>query len=99
MTIFLNMKLNENLKKLMSKRKIRLAELAKDVGLPKSTIHGWLNGAQPRSVLELNKVAKYFGLNIHELCFGEDDLQSVGKPEEVITQLNGVELVLRKIKS
>jgi len=98
MTISLGMKLDENLKTLMNKNQIKLAELAKEVGLAKSTIYGWINGAQPRSVLELNKVAKYFGLNIHELCFGEDGKQNEKYIEQKISQLNDVELILRKIK-
>ena len=81
----------------MTKNKIKLGNLAKEVGFPKSTIHGWINGIQPRSILELNKVAKYFGLNIHQLCFGEEDLEEKNKSEQVIAKFNGVKLVLRKI--
>jgi transcriptional regulator with XRE-family HTH domain len=95
------MELDKNLKNLMTAKNLKLAHLAKSVGIPKSTIHGWINGARPRDIIELNKVANFFGLNVHELCFGKDikktNVKNV-KEEEVISRLGEIELVLRRVK-
>jgi transcriptional regulator with XRE-family HTH domain len=98
MSISASMELDKNLKKLMSVRNVTLAQLAKEVGIAKSTIHGWINGAHPRSVPELNKIATYFGLNIHELCFGSEKEKGPIKSEEVIARFGGIDLVLRRSK-
>lgn len=98
MTIQLSMKLHENLKKLMKIKKVSLVALAKEVGVPQSTIHGWINGAQPRNIIELNKIAKYFGLDIHRLCFGEAHEEILNQNEKLISEFDGVALILKRIK-
>lgn len=46
-----------------------LSELAQELGYSKSTIHGWLNGVQPKSIHDYKTVATLLGLSIDELCF------------------------------
>lgn len=89
------MKLSANLQHLMKERRIALQLLSKQVAIPPSTIHGWLNGANPRAISELKRVADYFGITIDELCFSEDKKKS---DNVIVGKLGDVELVLRKIK-
>ena len=89
------MKLSANLQNLMKERRVPLKHLSKHVAIPASTIHGWLNGANPRAISELKRVADYFGITIDELCFSEDKKKS---DNVIVGKLGDVELVLRKIK-
>ncbi len=55
----------------MEERRIRLSELAREVDVPKSTIHSWMYGCQPRDLVALKKVADYFSISVDEICFGD----------------------------
>lgn len=68
----INIKLQKNLKKLMKAQKIGLKDLSSELDLSVSTVHGWLNGVTPKSLIEIKKVAIYLGVTFDELCFGED---------------------------
>lgn len=93
------MKFSENLKKAMSEHKISQKKLSMKVGLPVSTLHGWLNGAAPKNIQDLKKVASIFGMTIDQLCFDElksfDFNKSLLREEKVVAQFGSVELVLR----
>jgi transcriptional regulator with XRE-family HTH domain len=95
----LQMKFSENLKKAMLEHKISQKKLSTKVGLPVSTLHGWLNGAAPKNIQDLKKVASIFGLTIDQLCF--DDIKqtqpenSLVREEKVVAHFGTVELVLR----
>jgi transcriptional regulator with XRE-family HTH domain len=89
----LSMKLTTNLQVLMKDKRISLIELSKEVDIPSSTIHGWLNGANPRNIAELKRVANYFHISIDELCFGEKVVHS---DQVVVGKIGDVELILRK---
>ncbi len=71
-----NLILSQNLKNLISEKRIRLSHLAREVEVPKSTIHTWMYGAQPRDLVALKKVAEYFSMSVDELCFGDLDYKS-----------------------
>jgi len=67
------MNLRKNLEQIMQARKLSLKALADHVSVPPSTIHGWLNGTAPKSIVELKKIADFFGISIDELCFGDQN--------------------------
>lgn len=96
MSITSVMKLDKNLKHLIKKKKISIADLSKEVAVPQSTLHGWINGTRPRDVVHLQKVAKYFKLNIHELCFCDYINVVSDYSEKIIGEFDGIELVLRR---
>jgi transcriptional regulator with XRE-family HTH domain len=89
------MKLDKNLKKMMLTKKLSLKTLSGQVGVPPSTIHGWLNGAAPKSLVDLKKISDFFGISIDELCFGAAEKNLTVIRESVIGDLGTVELVLR----
>ena len=93
------MKFSENLKKAMLEHKISQKKLSTKVGLPVSTLHGWLNGVAPKNIQDIKKVAGIFGMTIDQLCFddiGPIDLsKSILREEKVVAQFGTVELVLR----
>lgn len=66
-----NFNFGQNLRRLMEERRIRLSHLAHEIKVPKSTIHSWMYGGQPRDLVALKKVADYFPMSIDEICFGD----------------------------
>jgi hypothetical protein len=89
------MKLDKNLKKMMMTKKMSLKMLSSEVGLPTSTLHGWLNGAAPKSLVDLKKIADFFSISIDELCFGLTEKSNHQRRECVLGDLGSIELVLR----
>ena len=93
------MNFSENLKKAMLEHKISQKKLSTKVGLPVSTLHGWLNGVAPKKIQDIKKVASIFGMTIDQLCFDEfinmDLNKSLLREEKVVAQFGTVELVLR----
>lgn len=67
------MKLSTNLKHFLKNEELTLSSLAKELGLPKSTIHGWINGVEPKSLLELKRLSEFIGVGLDQLCFGDVD--------------------------
>lgn len=62
------MDLLDNLDKLMKQKKLNRRQLAKEVGIPASTINSWYNRGYENATLKaLAKVAAYFNISIEEL--------------------------------
>jgi transcriptional regulator with XRE-family HTH domain len=64
---FFQKRLNQEL----NSRKISLNEFARQLNAPVSTVHGWLNGVDPKKINVIKKIADYLNLSIEELCFSE----------------------------
>ncbi len=78
-----------------------MKELALKLDVPPSTVHGWLKGIPPKSILTIKKIADIFNCSIDKLCFSEefekidpDDLDYSGM---IKTGKNRYKLVLEKI--
>ena len=71
MTIEEHMKFSKNLKEFIVKNNFTLKELADQLEVPSSTVHGWLNGVPPKSIKTLKRIAILMGCSIDELCFDE----------------------------
>ncbi|MFZ4715542.1 MAG: helix-turn-helix domain-containing protein [Bacteriovoracaceae bacterium] len=74
--MFINLKskpmhLSKNLNEHLKKRGISLNELARQLDVPVSTVHGWLNGVEPKNIRDFKRVSDYLGISIEELCFGD----------------------------
>jgi transcriptional regulator with XRE-family HTH domain len=74
---------SQNLNDFLLKKKLSIHELSRLMDVPVSTIHGWLNGAEPKRIKDLKKVSSFLGLTIDELCFGNDSNEPA--PEILIT--------------
>lgn len=96
------MKLNEILTKLMKEADISPTKLSKATNVPLSTLHGWMQGIEPRSISQVKNIADFFGINIDYLCFGKDPFEDSNNP--IIQYENEInagtfEVVLRKVKN
>ncbi len=98
--------MSENLKAAMATAKITQKQMAIELGIPPSTIHGWLNGVAPKNIIEVKKVATLFNLTVDELCFSHDIKKMITYPfipeahaiqgESVIAEIGSIEIILRK---
>lgn len=59
------------LESLMLKKGISLSKLAKDTGISKSSLHGFLNGAEP-TMSKIKVLADYFNVSMDYLSTGEN---------------------------
>jgi transcriptional regulator with XRE-family HTH domain len=57
---------------LIEERGITLSKLAKDTGIAKSSLHGFVNGAEP-SLSKLKTLAEYFNVSMDFLTSGQDN--------------------------
>jgi transcriptional regulator with XRE-family HTH domain len=71
MTIDGYMKFAKNLKDFISKNNLSLKDLADQLEVPSSTVHGWVNGVPPKSIKTLKKIALIMNCSIDQLCFDE----------------------------
>lgn len=93
------MKLAENLEKYCKERDISISRLAKDLGLPIQTLHGWTEGRQAVNLEHLKKVANYFCIPLYALVFDEQDPHE-SKREELLRELfsGDVRVTVHKIE-
>ena len=59
-----------NLRKQMQRKNLTQVQLAKTVGMRKSTLHGYLYGVTPNGIYNLIKIADIFELSLDELILG-----------------------------
>ena len=71
----------------MDERRIRLSRLSQEAEIPRSTVHDWMYGGNPRDVLALKRLADYFSISIDEICFGDlvPKSQKIQSKELVLT--------------
>lgn len=96
-----DMQLKVILKKLIKGRGISIAHLSRATSVPLQTLHGWLNGVEPRSFRQVKLVADYFEVDLDYLCFGISPKSSPSnKYEDYADEINAgtFEVVLRRIK-
>ena len=91
--------LNKNLKKIIANRGITVTSLAKQTKVPLQTLHGWLGGNQPKSIVQVKAVCRFLNVSLDELCFDEKP-EYYSPVEDNLDEINaGVfEVILRKVK-
>ena len=89
----MEMRLKQNLKRLIDEHKILLTQLSISLKIPNSTLHGWMNGVPPKNINDIKKVSDYFGISLDELCFGPNS--KIRHSEKVVVSIDNVELILR----
>lgn len=65
------MEFKDVLTSLTKERGVTLSQLAKDTKIAKSSLHGFLNGAEP-SLSKVKVLADYFGVSMDFITTGED---------------------------
>lgn len=94
----LDMELKTILKKLIKDKGITIAALSRSTKVPLQTLHGWLQGSEPKSLKQVKKVADHLGVDLDYLCFGIEpkkvDIRDYS--EEINAGI--FEVILRKVK-
>ena len=65
-------KLPQVLRKLISDKGVPARQVARDVGIPQSTLNNYLSGRGPTKPEQIHALAQYFGCSMEFLLFGED---------------------------
>lgn len=63
-------KLAENLKKLMASKNMTVTSVSRQIGMNKSTLHNYCNGVVPRNLLKIKELADLLNVSLTELIFG-----------------------------
>jgi transcriptional regulator with XRE-family HTH domain len=90
------MKISTNLKEYLKKEKLSIHDLSRKVSIPVSTLHGWVNGAAPKSISEVKKVADFLNLTMDELCFNEKAKDLKNTNIKIIIDEQEFEIILKR---
>lgn len=63
------MNLAVNLRRILKRRDLTVARLARATKIPKTTLANWLNGSPPRKLNQVKSVADFLEISIDELCY------------------------------
>lgn len=55
----------------LNKHDMSASQLAREAGVPKSSVGDWLAGSNPRDVRQIKRVADVFGVSLDNLMFGD----------------------------
>lgn len=92
-----NMILRLILKELLRAKDMTVADLSNRTEVPVNTLHNWLAGQNPRNVVQLKRVADYFGVTVDYLLFGNSRTLDTNKMSEILLK-GHFELIIRPIK-
>ncbi len=95
--MIIDMKLNKTLKRLLNESELSATELSKLTDIPLSTLHGWINGVEPKSISQLKKIADFFDVSLDFLCFGEPKSKNI-KDFGGDISIGNYEVILRRIR-
>ena len=65
------MKLHTQLKNLLKRKDLTVAQLSRATSVSNKTIYGWLDGLPPRNITALKKVADHLDVSLDFLLFDE----------------------------
>ncbi len=78
------LKLPQVLRKLIADKGLPARQIAREVGIPQSTLNNYLSGRGPTKPEQVHALAQYFGCSMELLLFGEDTRPPT--LDEVLTQ-------------
>lgn len=89
------------LRKTVREKGITVAALSRATKVPVQTLHGWLQGLEPKSVRQLKSVADYLDVDLDYLCFGIRPKSESARIEKYEDEINAgiFEVVLRRVKN
>jgi transcriptional regulator with XRE-family HTH domain len=67
------LKLHIVLKRLIEDRDLTLRELSRATKIPEPTLSGYMNGAEPGKINHIRILARFFGISMETLLYGQDD--------------------------
>lgn len=89
------MHLDKNLSKLCKERQFTIAELARQSGVSKSTLHGWMNGVKVHNLDHLRSLDSVLQISLYRLLFDEDDPFRCADEKVKEAELEGIEEIFR----
>ena len=94
------MELKSVLRRIIREKGLTVAGLSRATKVPVQTLHGWLQGTEPKSIRQVKTVADYLGVDLDHLCFGTKSKASGSKIEKFEDEINAgiFEVVLRRVK-
>lgn len=94
------MELKTVLRKIVREKGLTITDLSRSTKVPVQTLHGWLQGSEPKSIRQLKIVADYLDVDLDYLCFGIKPKSDVMKIEKFENEINAgiFEVVLRRVK-
>ena len=94
------MELKSILRRIIREKGITVVALSRGAKIPVQTLHGWLQGSEPKSIRQLKSVADYLGVDLDYLCFGIKPTVQKNKLELLEDEINAgiFEVVLRRVK-
>lgn len=60
---------------IIKERRYTLKEISKATGVPATTLAEWQVNRTPKNPVQVRAVAKFLGISLHYLLFGEEDSQ------------------------
>ena len=90
--------LSRMLASLIKRKGITITSLSRLTQVPLQTLHGWLQGNEPKSLRQVKKVADHLNVSLDYLCFGIEFLE-INKML-IYEQFNAgtFEVIFKKIK-
>ena len=59
--------------KIVQERRLTLKEISKATGVPATTLAEWQANRTPKNPVQVRAIAKFLGVSLHFLLFGEED--------------------------
>jgi transcriptional regulator with XRE-family HTH domain len=84
------------LSSLMKDKAKSITALAKDTGISKSVLHGYLNGSEP-SLSKIKLLAAYFGVSMDFMCTGEESIDPVAQMLKVDVHKGTYEITVKRL--
>lgn len=91
------MEFKDVLVSLMKEKGITLSQLAKETKIAKSSLHGFLNGAEP-SLSRVRGLAEYFGVSMDFITTGKD-ADPIGQMLKVDVHKGTYEISIKRLVS
>lgn len=88
-------RLAENLKRILSEQNRSFTSTAKQVGMNKSTLHGYCNGVIPRNLAQLKALADFLDVSLTELLFGKGNEAPAMRETSLVE--GRYELIIRRV--
>ena len=72
----MKLQFSENLTRYLKSSGLTLKDLANELEVPISTIHGWMNGIPPRSLIKIKQISLVLNCTMDELCFNDKNIET-----------------------
>ena len=94
------MELKTILRKIIKEKGLTVVAVSRASKVPVQTLHGWLQGSDPKNIRQLKSVADFLGVDLDYLCFGIRPKSEADKIERFEDEINAgiFEVVLRRVK-